>query len=77
MALYPNAATREVVMTRNPIFAEVDPEADDTALVLYFLPEDSAPLGEALSCAERPSAGEAPPRIPERSSIYVYRARVP
>ena len=74
VALYPNAATREVVMTRNPIFAEVDPDADDAALVLYFLPEDSAPLGEALSCEQQPSE-EAPRKISERSSIYVYRVR--
>ena len=61
--LYPDEKDLKVVLTRNPMFAELEGDS----IRFYFLPADSLPSGEKPACSEE--------SVPTSSSIYVYRVR--
>ena len=71
VAIYPDERNAEVVMTRNPMFAEMR----SGVMTFYFLPEDANARQNATD-AVGPAAGEAA-RTPKASTIYVVATRSP
>ena len=71
VVIYPDERNAEVVMTRNPMFAEML----SGVLTFYFLPEDTNAPQNATD--EAGSAADAAARTPAASTIYVVATKSP
>ena len=71
VAIYPDVKNVAVVMTRNPMFAELR----NNILTFYFLPEDSNTAQNGSDDSSFETDSDA--REPAFSTIYVVEARKP
>ena len=71
VAIYPDVKNVEVVMTRNPMFAELR----NNVLTFYFLPENSNAAQNGSDDSGFETDSDA--REPAFSTIYVVEARKP